>query len=322
MFQNFDIFNISQLKWLRFNILAIIFLSILTSTLSIFGSIGLFSLLHNSIYVGILVGISFEIGQILSLITYGTLAKQNKDLILGLIILLTGIQIVANINTSWYYIHNALNDINLPHFSPTTIKIEGQKAIAIVDFFNWNSENPWKVKDWANRFIVLLMSGSLPVISLMYVKSLINYFSPADSNVITEKTEEITVDVIPEEVEKVDTVEDIEPKQKRKRKPKLHSLFTKNLVINNPNMRISEMESIPETVIEEPIQETVIENEPVENLTQEPITTKKEELITEDATEISNVYEEIDDNLERVRIIESENKTKMITDNKFKIRTF
>lgn len=164
----FEIFNISKLKWTRFTIIAIFLLSIFTSTLSILGGIGLFYTLHNSLGLAIAAAVCFEIGQILALVAYGTLARQNKTLILSIIIFLTTIQVSANINTSWFII-NSGESITFLH------KTVINGLISIVDFFNYNST--WAIKEWANRAVVFFITGSLPVISLMYVKSLLNYFS-------------------------------------------------------------------------------------------------------------------------------------------------
>ena len=295
----FEIFNISQLKWIRVNILTIVFLSLFTSTLSIFGSIGLFNLLHNSLVIGILIGVSFEIGQILSLITYGTLAKQNKPLILSIIILLTGMQILANINTSWFYVSNALSSLDVNYLTKTIINTSDTQLIAMVDFFNYNQE--WKINEWASRIVVFLFSGSLPVISLMYVKSLINYFS---YNPQTSKPETL---IEKPSVEKSENfLFDTEIENKTAVKPLFGST-----VEENPEIDVVKQKSKKKELKVKPL------------LNPETSSVNKE-VKPEEATEnlpLSNVYQDVvPNNKVRVRVIDEENKSHIEEDEKHKIQ--
>lgn len=290
----FSIFNINPLSWIRINIIMIVVLSISTSSLSILGSLGLFLILHNNMFFAVGTALCFELGQILSLISYSTLSKQNKSAILGVIIFLSTIQVLANINASWFHVYNISRDI-ITTDSKTLIAtlVDGKeiKLPAIINFFS--NIDTWSRNDYISRILVAFLSGSLPILSLIYLKSLIKYFSfenesenKENTEIVNnqptiEPTELITQEQPKSEPEVIPLIEDIKheiikPKREvKKRKPKKNknkkiitkkSLEKLNEIRLNTQQDIQDIQVEPEYIQPTPNKQVFVETE----ITNEP----------------------------------------------------
>lgn len=103
--------------------------------------------------------IAFEIGQVASLFALNTLNKSNKGLIWTLFLFLTFVQVISNIG--YGYLNISLD---------TDIYFK-----SLTDFFSFSSV----IKPYLKHAFTIIYSGSLPVIALLFIKSLINYIAPA-----------------------------------------------------------------------------------------------------------------------------------------------
>ena len=122
-------------------------------------AISLISMMHlitlfstsNSYAMAVAISVSIELASMSSLVALVTLNKLNKTTIWTIFFILAFLQIVGNIY------HAYINT------SPESLK-------TILDLFALNT-SPWSL-----RFVMFMISGILPVISLSFIKGLVDYF--------------------------------------------------------------------------------------------------------------------------------------------------
>ena len=141
-------------------------LYLIVSTISMIHSIDFFGL-SNSNGMALALATAFEIGQVAALCVILILYKANRFVIWFLFLLLTSMQIMSNVYFSFKY----LGDYS-------------QWA----ELFGLGEEEPLFQK----RMLSIISGGVLPVVALGFIKSLVDYLKPTESepekieNVITE----------------------------------------------------------------------------------------------------------------------------------------
>ena len=158
--------NIKEKFWIG----TFISLWVLVSTVSTIHSIEFFEL-SNNLFLSWCLAIGFEIGAMASLGGI-IISKGNKTLIWALFILLTTFQIHGNMYWAWSH----SSDIS-----------EWTKLFDLVD------EDP----NFTRRIFAFISGGILPLVSLGFIKSLMDYLAPKEevpvtkihTNNVTEDTE-------------------------------------------------------------------------------------------------------------------------------------
>lgn len=146
---------------------------VLVSTVSTFHSLDFFGL-SNDNFLSWLLAIGFEIGAMASL--GGMLvSKGNKTIVWMLFILLTAFQIHGNM----YYAWSHAGDIS-----------EWTKLFDLVD------EDP----NFTKRIFAFVSGGILPLVSLGFIKSLMDYMRPKEEEKVEEVKEETKDDAVSEGV--------------------------------------------------------------------------------------------------------------------------
>lgn len=141
-------------------------LYLIVSTISMIHSIDFFGL-SNSNGMALALATAFEIGQVAALCGILILDKANRFVIWFLFLLLTSMQIMSNVYFSFKY----LGDYS-------------QWA----ELFGLGEEEPLFQK----RMLSIISGGVLPVVALGFIKSLVDYLKPTESepekieNVVTE----------------------------------------------------------------------------------------------------------------------------------------
>ena len=169
---------------------------VLVSTVSTFHSLDFFGL-SNDTFLSWLLAIGFEIGAMASL--GGMLvSKGNKTIVWMLFILLTAFQIHGNMYFAWSH----AGDIS-----------EWTKLFDLVD------EDP----NFTKRIFAFISGGILPLVSLGFIKSLMDYMKPKEDVTLDEKIEdtEKELDELEEELDELendvegleDLIEEIEENQ-------------------------------------------------------------------------------------------------------------
>lgn len=139
-------------KYLHYFIISIfILLYLIVSFVSTIHSIDFFQL-TNPYWLSIILAIAFEVGSMASLASLIILHKISKNLVWGLFILLTSMQMMANT----YYAYKFASD-----------------------FETWSELFNLEESSIHQKRILALISGSiLPLIALGFIKSLIEYIKP------------------------------------------------------------------------------------------------------------------------------------------------
>tara|TARA_B100000674_G_C37878620_1_gene933179 strand:- start:565 stop:1176 length:612 start_codon:yes stop_codon:yes gene_type:complete len=156
--------NIKEKFWIG----TFISLWVLVSTVSTIHSIEFFEL-SNNLFLSWCLAIGFEIGAMASLGGI-IISKGNKTLIWALFILLTTFQIHGNMYWAWSH----SGDIS-----------EWTKLFDLVD------EDP----NFTKRVFAFISGGILPLVSLGFIKSLMDYLAPKEEVPVTEiPTNNVTED--------------------------------------------------------------------------------------------------------------------------------
>tara|TARA_R100000697_G_scaffold98251_1_gene110246 strand:- start:293 stop:904 length:612 start_codon:yes stop_codon:yes gene_type:complete len=156
--------NIKEKFWIG----TFISLWVLVSTVSTIHSIEFFEL-SNNLFLSWCLAIGFEIGAMASLGGI-IISKGNKTLIWALFILLTTFQIHGNMYWAWSH----SGDIS-----------EWTKLFDLVD------EDP----NFTKRVFAFISGGILPLVSLGFIKSLMDYLAPKEEVLVTEiPTNNVTED--------------------------------------------------------------------------------------------------------------------------------
>jgi hypothetical protein len=163
----------------RFIIGTFVSLYLLVSIISTIHVVDFFRL-SNPEWLAISLAIGFELGAAASLAALITLEKMNKNIVWGLFILITGMQMQGNM----YYAY-------------TNIK-EYQGWVELFNLVEWE---PISQK----RLLACVSGAILPLVALGFIKSLVDYIKPEGD---VEPTQVEDLDVIHEEVESMRKVVD------------------------------------------------------------------------------------------------------------------
>lgn len=138
--------------------------------------------LSNPQWLAISLAVAFEVGAAASLASLIALKKMNKGLVWMLFILLTAMQAMGN--TYYAYVN-------------------------LTDFTAW-SELFGLIEEeliYQKRILSLVSGAVLPIVALGFIKSLVDYIKPEESELLTEIQEDIPV-----EKEEIDGGNSSEPK--------------------------------------------------------------------------------------------------------------
>lgn len=196
----------------RFIIGSFVSLYIITSVVSTIHVINFFKL-SNPEWLAVTLAIAFEFGAAASLSCLIVLDRMNKLLVWCLFIVLTAMQAMGN--TYYAYTH-------LENFQ------------SWVDLFGIGDEDIIYQK----RVLSLISGAILPLISLGFIKSLVDYLKPSEIKSLpeikkTEITDQILIDPIGEMCETA--TEDIDP------------VIEDELIVNEP---VAELIEVPKTSIQ------------------------------------------------------------------------
>ena len=163
----------------RFIIGTFVSLYLLVSIISTIHVVDFFRL-SNPEWLAISLAVGFELGAAASLAALITLEKMNKNIVWGLFILITGMQMQGNM----YYAYTNIKDYQ-----------------GWVELFNLVEWEPIAQK----RLLAGVSGAILPLVALGFIKSLVDYIKPEDE---TEQPRVEDLDVIHEEVESMRKVVD------------------------------------------------------------------------------------------------------------------
>jgi hypothetical protein len=159
-----------------------VLLYILVSVISTIHSIDFFKM-TNPEWLAYSLAIAFEFGAAASLAAIIVLKKINKSLVWGLFILLTVMQVNANMH--YAYTH-------------------AQDYISWIELWGLVEEDIIFQK----RLLAIISGGILPIVALGFIKSLVDYVRPEQEDLIIVKQENTVLEETPEIV-KQETVEEI-----------------------------------------------------------------------------------------------------------------
>jgi len=137
----------------------------------------------NPKWLSIFLAIAFEIGAAASLASIIVLDKMNKFIVWSLFFVLTAMQAIGNT----YFAYTHLSDFT-----------------AWSELFGLSEEDPIFQK----RILAVISGAILPVVSLGFIKALVDYIRPGDNS-----TEEKNQKTITESEEKIKTISEIEEKE-------------------------------------------------------------------------------------------------------------
>ncbi len=166
----------------RFIIGTFVSLYLLVSIISTIHVVDFFRL-SNPEWLAISLAIGFELGAAASLAALITLEKMNKNIVWGLFILITGMQMQGNM----YYAY-------------TNIK-EYQGWVELFNLVEWE---PISQK----RLLAGVSGAILPLVALGFIKSLVDYIKPEDDVVGEEVGVEDQVDSMRKVVESYDDLQE------------------------------------------------------------------------------------------------------------------
>ena len=120
-------------------------------------------------FLAVLATITFELGQVACLFSLTTLGRSNKLTIWMLFIFLTFVQVISNIGYGYQNI-----DLNIDIYFK-----------ALYQFFSFST---FMVK-YGKEIFTFAFSGSLPIIALLFIKSMMNYIAPTKNDIVDNKKE-------------------------------------------------------------------------------------------------------------------------------------
>ena len=166
----------------RFIIGTFVSLYLLVSIISTIHVVDFFRL-SNPEWLAISLAVGFELGAAASLAALITLEKMNKNIVWGLFILITGMQMQGNM----YYAYTNIKDYQ-----------------GWVELFNLVEWEPIAQK----RLLAGVSGAILPLVALGFIKSLVDYIKPEDDVVGEEVGVEDQVDSMRKVVESYDDLQE------------------------------------------------------------------------------------------------------------------
>jgi len=161
-------------------------LYLLVSVISTIHVIDFFKL-SNPDWLAISLAVAFEVGAAASLASLITLEKMNKGIVWGLFIILTLMQAMGNT----YYAYTHLKDFQ-----------------GWIELFGLTEED----LIYQKRVLSIVSGAILPIVALGFIKSLVDYIKPSDSDVTevnSDAPETVTDNV--EEVEEIKEEAELDP---------------------------------------------------------------------------------------------------------------
>jgi len=165
---------------------------IFSSLISTIHAIDLFSL-GNMYWMAVCLALVFELGQISSLLTLAILDKINKFMVWSIFIVLAVMQILGNV----YYTFD---------FISKKLVVEPAWLNSALELMNKIASSP--IDPITGKFILALVIGiPIPLISIAFLKSLVDYINVNDLSFQSEKQ---IVQETPEDINetKTDTIQD------------------------------------------------------------------------------------------------------------------
>jgi len=219
----------------------------LVATISMINSIAFFDLSHSGLMSWSL-AIGFEIGAAASLAAIIILDKTNKTMVWGLFLLLTSFQMMANSFHAF---------INLENY------------MGWIELFGLEEAEPIYQK----RILSIVSGAILPLVALGFIKSLVDYIRPEQSENINQPTAYVS-DEIPSEVIKDPLEIELDPFTDKEIIPAVseelpeEDSYSRDADKAIPPVEIGEVHIEPETVITE----TLVTDVVIEPISKEHIT--------------------------------------------------
>ena len=232
-------------KWYKKLIVgAFLVVPIVSSLISTVHAVDLFGL-GNEVWMAFALAIVFELGQLSSLLTLAILDKINKFVVWSIFFLLASMQILGNIYYSFDFVTQRL--IEDPNWLGS--------ALELINKFTFG-----EIDSSTAKFILALVIGiPVPVISIAFLKSLVDYLNikEHDEDVAKKREKEVAIrHEVPTEIpeaeepttgldESVDNVDDIE---------KITKEYNDKKMIERLWSQVKQEESKPESKPEEKIE--------------------------------------------------------------------
>ena len=160
-------------------IIAFLLVPIITSIISTVHIVNFFSL-GNSTWISYSLAVAFEVGSVASFIALSVLDKIKKGMVVFIFSILFFMQLIGNIYYSFEYINIKL--ISDPSWMNTFIEL-------IKPVYDVDTASTYK-------FILSLLIGiPIPLVSLLFLKALVNYLDPDKEVKIISSEEEIEIPV-------------------------------------------------------------------------------------------------------------------------------
>jgi len=211
------------------NIIAFLIVPIISSFISTYHIVNFFQI-GNSFLLSMFLSISFELGALASAISITILDKISKLVTWAIFLILIVFQIIGNVYYTFDYI------VKQEMLNPKYLDVPQR----FITYF-WEFETTDEVR----MFLSILIGIPIPLISLAFLKTLVDYISNPDKEEVPKE-----VETTPTETE-LPVVQEVEP-------------ILEPTTEESENVILEEEVSEQPIEIQEPIQEVVAEEEPTQ----------------------------------------------------------
>jgi hypothetical protein len=212
------------------NIIAFLIVPIISSFISTYHIVNFFQI-GNSFLLSMFLSISFELGALASAISITILDKISKLVTWAIFLILIVFQIIGNVYYTFDYI------VKQEMLNPKYLDVPQR----FITYF-WEFETTDEVR----MFLSILIGIPIPLISLAFLKTLVDYISNPDEEKVSKE-----VEIVPTTETELSVVEEVEP-------------ILAPTTEEPENVILEEEVSEQPIETQEPIQEVVSEEEPTQ----------------------------------------------------------
>jgi hypothetical protein len=177
------------------NIIAFLIVPIISSFISTYHIVNFFQI-GNSFALSMFLSISFELGALASAISITILDKISKFVTWAIFLILIVFQIIGNVYYTFEYI------VRQEVLDPKYLDVPARFIAYFLDF---------ETTDEIRMFLSILIGIPIPLISLAFLKTLVDYISNHNDEEVksVEVSEEVKEETSPEILEVDETIEDV-----------------------------------------------------------------------------------------------------------------
>lgn len=177
------------------NIIAFLIVPIISSFISTYHIVNFFQI-GNSFALSMFLSISFELGALASAISITILDKISKFVTWAIFLILIVFQIIGNVYYTFEYI------VRQEVLDPKYLDVPARFIAYFLDF---------ETTDEIRMFLSILIGIPIPLISLAFLKTLVDYISNHNEEEVksVEVSEEVKEENLPEILEVEETTEDV-----------------------------------------------------------------------------------------------------------------